>query len=248
MNSQTHNDAQTVIADRIKAFSAEQISEISSEFQECGFVRIPSFLPEDFLMRLLSDCDRIVDRLGKDKDLLMKNTNNTPRRMKTVGQHILAEHSAYIPQIYASEEFREFLRRLAGEDVHRPPWPPEEFVLSNLYRNGDTHGWHWDDYSYAFVLYLKAPDVSQGGFVQTCGGGSWDKSNPKVNETLLSGPIYTHRCESGDAYFLNAQKYLHRVTPITNNGERLIVNMTWANTADLEANMTHETNDVLFAS
>lgn len=178
----------------------------------------------------------------------MEITGNTPRRMRTVGQHTLVVKSRYIPLIYASEGFRRFLSSLTGEDVYRAPWPPEEYVLSNLYKNGDTHGWHWDDYSFAFVIYLKAPTVNQGCIVQTCGGGFWDKKIPRINETLLNAPIYSYRCEAGDGYLLNAQKHMHRVTPVTNNGERLIINMTWANAEDLNKNMTHETNDILFAT
>lgn len=240
-------DTKDFIESSVSSFTEEEVAKFTKEFAAKGFVRVPNFLPKDLLNNLVNDCDEIVERMGKDKNLLMKSTGNTPRRMRTVGQHVLAEESQYIPQIYASEALRNFLTRMAGQEVYRAPWSPEEYVLSNLYRNGDTHGWHWDDYSFAFVLYLKAPTITQGGFVQTCGGGSWDKGNPQVNETLLNGAIHTHRCEAGDAYFLNAQKFLHRVTPIANDGTRLIVNMTWANRADLDADMTHETNDVLFA-
>ncbi len=248
MNISVAIDPQELIEARISSFGKDEVEKFAEEFAAKGFVKIPEFLPKELLDDLIEDSDGIVERFGKDKNLLMKSTGNTPRKMRTVGQHILAKESQYIPQIYASEGLREFLTDLAGQAVHRAPWPPEKFVLSNLYRDGDTHGWHWDDYSFAFVLYLKAPSISQGGFVQICGGGSWDKKNPKVNETLLNGSIHTYRCEAGDAYFLNAQKFLHRVTPIANNGKRLIVNMTWASQADLDADMTHETNDVLFAN
>jgi len=84
------------------------------------------------------------------------------------------------------------------------------------------------------------------GFVQTCANGQWNKKNPEVFETILNSPINTYRCEAGDAYLLRAKDYLHRVTPIQNGGERLIVNMTWASAKDLITNMTHETNDILF--
>lgn len=248
MNQLATFQSREMIDTRIAAYSAADMAGFQQQFREVGFVHIPNFLSDLALQQITSECEGIVQSSGKDKKLKMKSTGNTPRRMRTVGQHILAEKSRHIPRIYGSETLRGFLSSIAGETVFRPPWKPEEYVLSNLYRNGDTHGWHWDDYSFAFVLYLKAPAISQGGFVQTCGGGRWNKKNPEVNETLLGAPIHTHRCEAGDAYMLHAQKYLHRVTPIANHGERLIVNMTWANQADLDADMTHETNDVLFAS
>lgn len=236
------------IQDRIARYSEAEIASFHEDFTQKGFVRIPDFLPPALLQAITEECMGITLTSGRNKRLVMKSTGDTPRRMRTVGQHILKEKSFFIPKIYACEALRGFLSSITGEGVNRAPWPPEEFVLSNMFRDGDTHGWHWDDYSFAFVLYLKAPAVSQGGYLQLCGGGSWDKKNPQVNETLLNGAIHTHRCEAGDAYLLHAQKYLHRVTPIAKGGERLIVNMTWASDADLEADMTHETNDVLFAN
>jgi hypothetical protein len=248
MTYQGNIDPLVPLRDRIDRYSEAEISGFRADFLANGFVRIPQFLPSALHRAITQECEGISSTSGRNKHLKMKSTGDTPRRMRTVGQHILREKSLFIPRIYACEAVRGFLGAITGETVHRVPWPPEEYVLSNLFRDGDTHGWHWDDYSFAFVLYLKAPDVDQGGFLQLCGGGSWDKDNPKVNETLLSGAIHTHRCDAADAYLLNAQKYLHRVTPIARGGERLIVNMTWANEGDLAAEMTHETNDVLFAS
>lgn len=233
---------------RVSLYGDIDIAAYAAIFKKRGFVSIPNFLGSELLNAVRSECESITDCHGNDKNMLIKSTGDTPRQMRTVGQHILSKKSNFIPKIYSSAGLCDFISRIAGEEVFRAPWAPEEYVLSNLYRNGDTHGWHWDDYSYAFVLYLKAPDVEQGGFVQTCAGGSWDKENPKINETMLNNPIYTYRCNAGDAYLLDAKNLMHRVTPISRNGERLIINMTWANASDLSRDITHETNDVLFAT
>lgn len=248
MTSASHKRCITSIERNLSLFSLEHIQQFQRNFKHVGFVKIPNLLSPRDVTNLSDECLEICSSLGKNKNMEMKSTQNTPRIMRTVGQHILAKESKTIPQIYASEALRDFIGSIVGEPVFQAPWDPEKFVLSYLHREGDTHGWHWDDYSYAFVLYLKAPAIDQGGFVQTCAGGIWDKRQPKVFETILNGAIRTHRCEAGDAYILHASKQLHRVTPITRGGDRLIVNMTWASKADLERDMTHETNDLLFAN
>ena len=231
---------------RISSFEYDDVNQWKNTFIKDGFVQIKKFLSPELLSSILEDSEQIILDKGVNKDLLVKETNNTPRRMRTVGQHNIYNKSKTIPGIYESDVFQKFLGKVFGERVFRAPWLPERYVLSNLHRDGDTHGWHWDDYSFAFVIYLKSPSIDQGGFVQTCANGTWDKKNPKITETILNAPIFTHRCDAGDAYALKASKYLHRVTPIRKGGERLIINMTWASEKDLITPMTHETNDILF--
>ncbi len=235
-----------ILEQRIRSFEYEETLGLRKQFLSNGFVRVKGLVPAGTLEEIDEECSRIMQILGSDKDLLMEETQNTPRHMRTVGQHRLAQESSLIPSIYESDIFRGFLIAIAGQELFKAPWLPEQYILSHLYREGDTHGWHWDDYTFASVIYIKSPSIDQGGFVQTCANGHWDKKNPKVYQTLLNSPINTYRCEAGDAYLLRAKDYLHRVTPVQNGGERLIVNMTWASEFDLATDMTHATNDILF--
>ncbi|WP_455568622.1 HalD/BesD family halogenase [Streptomyces inhibens] len=62
----------------------------------------------------------------------------------------------------------------------------------------------------------------------------WDKSDPRINETLCARQIDAHGLASGDIYLLPTGTTLHRTVPPTEDGSaRTIVNMTWACAKDL---------------
>jgi hypothetical protein len=243
---QTQNPVLSAVEHRMTAITDCQRDQLSADFSAKQFAKMPNFLGPTALELLCAEAEKITQAWGHDKNFLMKNTSNTPRQMRTVSQHLLKRESKYIPNLYGSEALRLFLSHIAGEEVFRVPWPPEEYVMTALCQQGDTHGWHWDNYSFALILFLKAPKAEDGGLVQTCAGGHWDKNTPQINQTLLANPIHTYRCNAGDAYLLHTKDLLHRVTPITGDSSRLIINMAWASASDLKEEITHETTDLLF--
>ncbi len=135
---------------------------------------------------------------------------------------------------------------MVGEELSTCPYAGEHYVISRLRKSGDTHGWHWDDYAYGFVLILEAPDYREGGFVQAVAHTAWDKRNPDVHGALLASQVRSYAFAPGDAYVIKTDTTMHRVYPIRGNAGRTIVNTTWANAADLATPKTHETNDLLF--
>jgi hypothetical protein len=66
----------------------------------------------------------------------------------------------------------------------RRPYEPEQFVITALDQDGDTHGWHWDDYSFALVWIIDCPPVAYGGFVQCVPHTEWDKNDPRLHKWL----------------------------------------------------------------
>jgi len=229
-----------------ETFAGDQLAALRARFQETHLVPLRGFLPPALLRALRDEAFGLMDRFGVARDLTLEITDHTPRHMTTVGQPVIKEHGPIIHELYFSPLLKEILSRLVGEEVFTCPYPGEHYVVSRLVRSGDTHGWHWDDYTYGLVLILEAPSYRDGGFVQGVPRTSWDKKNPDVYGALLKSQVHSYAFEAGDAYVVKTDTTMHRVHPIRGSGRRTIVNMTWVSASDLVEPRTHETNDILF--
>ncbi|MEU8435238.1 hypothetical protein AB0F18_20410 [Streptomyces sp. NPDC029216] len=82
---------------------------------------------------------------------------------------------------------------------------------------GDTHGVHTDDYPYALVLFLEAPDTpADGGLLQYV-------PHTSALDVLDNGPVHTRHHRAGDAYLLRSDTTAHRVSPLSRPGVRRTV-------------------------
>lgn len=229
-------------------FGSARISELGASFAAEHIVPLRGLCPVGLLTAIKDEANGLVERFGTRRELVFKITDNTPRNIITVGQPVIKDEGPLIDAFYFSPVLRDFLASVVGEQVHICPYPGEHYVLSRLSKSGDTHGWHWDDYTYGFILVLDAPHYTQGGFIQAVANTSWNKESPDVYGALISSQVRSYWLEPGDAYVIKTNTTMHRVHPIRGDGRRTIVNMTFASTADLSKPMTHETNDVLFGS
>jgi len=227
-------------------FSEPERAELREHFQHRQVAPLRGFCPPRLVEPIRAEACRIMDEHGVIRDLNLQHTDNTPRHMRTVGQPVILEHGPLIHATYFSEAVGEFIADIVGEPVYTCPYPGEHYVISRLGRSGDTHGWHWDDYTYGFVLILEAPDYRDGGFVQTVPHTSWNKQDPDVYGALLGGEVHSYAFEAGDAYIVKTNTVMHRVHPIRGTAQRTIVNTTWASAEDLSRPISHETNDILF--
>jgi hypothetical protein len=227
-------------------FTAARLAEYRARFEAEHVVVLPGLCPPALFEPMRAEACDIIDRHGRTHNLSFAITDNTPRAMTTVGQPIIKAEGPLIDAFYFAPELLRLSAEVLGEPVHTCPYPGEHYVISRLAESGDTHGWHWDDYTYGIILVLEAPDYRNGGFVQTVAGTSWDKENPDVYGALLQGVVRSHALKPGDAYLVKTDTTMHRVHPIRGEDRRTIVNMTLASTADLSKPMTHETNDTLF--
>jgi len=227
-------------------FSAGRLAACRERFAAEHVVVLPGVCPPTLLEAMRTEACGLIDRHGTSHRLVFEITDNTPRNMTTVGQPVIKAEGPLIDAFYFSPELLRLAAAVVGEPVHTCPYPGEHYVVSRLAACGDTHGWHWDDYTYGIILVLEAPDYREGGFVQAVAGTSWDKQDPDVHGALLRGVVRSYALQPGDAYLIKTDTTMHRVHPIRGRGRRTIVNMTLASTADLSKPMTHETNDVLF--
>ncbi|GGO93674.1 ATP-grasp domain-containing protein [Wenjunlia tyrosinilytica] len=229
-----------------RVYDEAATAELREGFKREHVVPLRGFCPPALLEELRAEAFGIMDEHGVSRNLTFKVTDNTPRQMTTVGQPVIVEHGPLIHATYFAPAVKDLLTRVVGEEVFTCPYAGEHYVISRLGRTGDTHGWHWDDYTYGFVLILEAPHHREGGFVQAVPHTSWDKENPDVHGALIKSQVRSYAFQPGDAYVIKTDTTMHRVYPIRGEGRRTIVNMTWVNADDLERPMTHETNDILF--
>lgn len=227
-------------------YTPERIAEYAKRFAAEHVVVLPDLCPPELYDSIRDEACEIIDRHGTTHRLSFAITDNTPRNMTTVGQPIIKEEGPLIDAFYFAPELLRLTSAVIGEQLHTCPYPGEHYVISRLAESGDTHGWHWDDYTYGIILVLEAPHYRDGGFIQGVAGTSWDKENPDVYGALLKGVVRSYAPKAGDAYLIKTDTTMHRVHPIRGKSRRTIVNMTLASTSDLDRPMTHETNDTLF--
>lgn len=226
--------------------ASESINQARANLACYGFAKISFLVPDGIKDAVACEVRGLIDEVGTRRELRFKETGDTPRRMRNARQDQIAARSRLIPEIYRSGTLAAMLADVAGDSVLPCPYEPEQYVVTRLERSGDTHGWHWDDYSFALVWVIECPPVDYGGFVQCVPGTTWNKGQPAIGRALVSGPTYSFGLAPGDIYLMLTRTTMHRVYPIS-GGVRTIMNMAFASSADLDRQITHETMDDLWS-
>jgi hypothetical protein len=221
------------------------LDESRRQFRERGVVRVSFLAPEAVKKLLAIEVEELVSAHGRRRSLVFSETGNTPRCMRNVRRDQIKAFGSITPALYVVPTLRAVLATIAGEEVLECPYEPEQFVITALEQHGDTHGWHWDDYSFALVWVIDCPPAADGGFVQYVPHAEWDKNNPQLHKWFIRRPIYSIELIPGDLYLMRTDTTIHRVYPIT-RGRRLIVNMGYASRNDLTKQISHETMDNLW--
>lgn len=229
----------------VTAIAPGDIAKARRDYSYLGAAKVPFLVPETVKQAVADEVLALADR-GVRRELRFKETDNSLRKMSNVRRDEVFERATAIPQIYQSASLRALLGEVVGETVHVCPYEPEQCLITRLEHDGDTHGWHWDDFRFALVWVVECPPAEDGGFVQCVPGTTWDKENPSVNRALVSGSLYSLELHPGDLYVMRTDTTMHRVYPVR-RGRRTILNMGYASTHDLEKNMSHETMDNLWA-
>ena len=221
------------------------LAEARQEFLERGAVRVPFLVPDSVKRLMAVEVEELITAHGCRRELIFSETGNTERRMRNVRCDQIKSFGSIIPALYCVPALREGLATIAGETILECPYEPEQFVITALDQDGDTHGWHWDDYSFALVWIIDCPPVAYGGFVQCVPHTEWDKNDPRLHKWFVARPIHSIELVPGDLYLMRTNTTLHRVYPIT-GGRRVIVNMGYASRGDLTKQISHETMNNLW--
>lgn len=120
-----------------------RLDETRRQFLKRGVVQVPFLAPVEV--------EELVTSHGRRHALVFPATGNTKRQMRNVRRDQIKAFGSVIPALYSLPALRAVLTIIAGEEVLECPYEPEQFLITALDQHGDTHGWHWDDYSFALV-------------------------------------------------------------------------------------------------
>jgi hypothetical protein len=206
--------------------------QLRQRFERDGFIILREAVTDELRQRVRDEVFRLLEENAERRDLRLATTGNTARRMSVVQSEKIGAGSSLIRAVYDSPALRRTLQTVAGAPIFSCPSIDEEFLITRQDHPGDTHGWHWGDFSYALIWIIEMPPTSFGGMLQCVPHTRWDKQKPCINEHLCNNPILTYGFRSGDLYFLKTDTTLHRTVPLNRDCVRVILNMTYAGQTD----------------
>jgi len=206
----------------------------SQQFRRFGIMTATDLVPKEVREAVLAEAEQLLDEFAERRDLRLATTDYTPRAMSVVPSETIASKGSLITALYRSAPLLEALQTIACEELFPCPRQDEEYLISRHEKAGDTHGWHWGDFSFALIWVLLAPPLEDGGLLQCVPHTDWDKSSPGILRYLCRNPINTYYFASGDIYFLRTDTTLHRTIPLQVDTTRIMLNMTFASAKDLD--------------
>jgi len=213
----------------------DTLALLRNRFRRDGFVELRELINDRIRDLIRGEVLELLDGNSERRDLYLQTTGGTPRHMSVVRSETIAKTNGFITGLYRSERLRSVLGAIAGEPLHGCPSEDEEFLITRQERKGDTHGWHWGDFSFALIWIVETPPIDVGGMLQCVPHTAWDKQDPRIHQYLCDNNIATYGFTTGDLYFLRTDTTLHRTVPLSQDAVRIILNMTWAAAKDLAA-------------
>lgn len=224
---------QEIRAHQASRFSSDDILSLSQQFRREGIIVVPEIVPGSVREMVRQEAFRLLDDHAERHDLRLATTDDTPRKMSVVKSETIAENSTLINVLYKSKPLLDFLEVIASQPLLPCPSKDEEFLITRHEQPGDSHGWHWGDFSFALIWILECPPIEAGGLLQCVPHTNWDKSNPRVHQYLAANLVRTYTFRTGDIYFLRTDTTLHGTIPLNRPCVRVILNMTWASQKDV---------------
>lgn len=244
------NQFEARVTEHLAALPAQLTRLLAQEFREHTITQMEHLLPEEIVSTLHDQALRLVDASATRRDLDVAATGNTPRAYRSVGRDTIHKDDGPITQFFKSDAIRSYLSEIAGEPLHKVPYAPEEYIINSQERSGDTHGWHWDDYTFALIWVVEAPDCMSGGRVEFVPDTEWDKERPRerLEQIVANQEIRSRYVRSGTCYLMRANTTLHRVAPLFGDTRRTVIVFTFASTADMtDSSISHETMEQIYA-
>lgn len=245
------NDFDTQVSAHLATVPRQLTDLLTVRFREDCIVQIEEILPPALVEELHAQALRLLEDSAQRRDLEMAVTGGTPRAYLSVGRDAIHKDQGPITKFFQSEVIRTYLSQIAGETLHRVPYEPEEYIVNSQNQAGDTHGWHWDDYTFALIWMVEAPDCWDGGRVEFMKDTVWDKDRPReqLEELLTQREVQSRYIRSGTCYLMRANTTLHRVAPLTGNSRRTVIVFTYASDADLkDESISHETMEEIYSA
>jgi len=210
-----------------------RLVELRNRFSRDGFIMVRDIVPDAVRARTRAEVLDLLDRYAERRDLYLKTTGNTPRLMSVVRSEFIADNGDLVTKLYQAKSLIHALSQIANEPLLPCASKDEEFLITRQEKVGDTHGWHWGDFSFALIWIIDTPELECGGMLQCVPHTTWNKSEPRIHHYLCTNPISTYGFVPGDIYFLRTDTTLHRTVPLNVDATRIILNLTWAARKDL---------------
>lgn len=220
-----------------------QLISLRNRFAKFGFLLVTDFLHAVAKKKIKEQVLNLLAEHSERRDLALKTTGNTPRKMSVVRSEVIADKGDAVVGISKSPELLSFLGDIAMEKIYPGVSPDEEYLITKQEQKGDTHGWHWGDYSFALIWVVETPPIEYGGMLQCVPHTFWDKESPQIHQWLVDNPIFTYGLAPGDVYFLRTDTTLHRTVPLNADKVRIILNMTYSSARELNIDVASHNTD-----
>ena len=144
--------------------------------------------------------------------------------------HDLIPRKSFLNQIYISNEFKNFLKKVLGVKNIYPYKDNLSSINYNYYEKSQQLGWHFDNASFAITLMIDSPD--KGGAFQYITKGR-DYENNFMDKNLIAKVIKGNenvnelQVKSGSLILFYGRNYLHRVTPVESDKGRVLVTLNY---------------------
>jgi hypothetical protein len=237
----------TGLSEAINRLSRKNIHEYNYLFKRDGLINVHNLLPDTLWSQLREETQAVVSKFGKKRDLRLGQTDNTRRALTTVGNDWCRKNGPCMSAIYDSSDFHGLLSEIAGERVSVFPDPVEQLAVSLMEEPGDTHGWHWDDCSFALIWMIECPPPSFGGFTQCVPNTGHEKGKTNIFEVLIKHQIVSYFFPEESFYFFRSGTTLHQVHPLVKPARRLIINMDFVSDQDLQRDLDTSTTQLFYS-
>jgi hypothetical protein len=245
----TVDSIEVAIEKHIRAFPESLINYLKNDYKDDLMVVIDDLVPLEIRLAMEDEARRLLQEEALRREVIIAQSGNTPRAYDSVGRNAIREKGQYISAFFDSPSILNLLSRITGEPLYKVPYEPEEFIINSQNRSGDTHGWHWDDYSYALVWVVDEPDVFSGARVEFVPNIPWKKTDTRdwIRNVLTEYTIHSRHVAQGQCYLLRARDALHRISPLTKESRRTVIVFTYANDLDLaDASLTHDSMEAIY--
>ncbi len=237
-------------SNKCKLVKAKKWPGSAEEFQQNDMIVLPEdFFTEKLKLELAFEAHTLLGESAELRKLEMISTANTPRHYRSVGRDAIHAHNGAIRELFENNDLLDALTIIAGEPVFRVPYKPEEYIVNNQCGVGHTHGWHWDDYSFALVHVVEAPDPIYGGRVEMIRRINWEKNDTAtcIRMALNEKVVLGQHVASHQTYLMRTNTTLHRISPLTGQTNRIAIIMSYASESDLhDSRIAHDTMEAIY--
>ena len=208
-----------------------------SYLENNGSAMLPDFLLSEAVERIVTEVDGIVSEAFSCHDMhntYLEEFDETfppdhPRRQKQeTSLDVIAydqmEPDDALRQLYESDVLLRFIQDiLSGNSLYRMADPMAALTV-NVMKEGDNHGWHFDESLVTTTIMLQKPE--EGGkfqYVADLRGDGWD--DYEALRSVLSGnesQVMTLGVKPGTMLLFSGYYQLHRVSPVKGETTRYV--------------------------